>query len=600
MARTKSTAVIQPNLGLFYDRARIALSPRSLQDGLNFRIKSGVISNLNLGWDRFGTFVLNGPVMMIATFEIRGGATKTVFATFTDLYQYVSSSVVSYLTPRYETGTVTRVGSAVTGVGTLWLANAKIGDQISFGTAGVVSTSATWDTITNITDDTHLTTLGSGAVGGGSAYTIRRLFTSGVADVWQHDVFVNASPSTQDELWITNGVDSIVRWNGATTQVQNMSTTMGFTAKTLRVFDNMMIFANVTQSGTLKPTDMLNSDVGQPQNVGSASTGVSSQFKAHPGVEHILRLEPIGDNLAIYSDRNRITLAQFVGDPIFFAFRQVSINVGLLAPNLVANYSAYHEFISLNSQYYFDGATLKPVNAHVWREILRQTDPSRLPISFSFFDDQNADFIWVLPTTSDTGAYPSLAFGEHFLEEPGAGLPTPHSKRTFPFTSAGSFIRATSLTWDQITTQWKDTNFRWNDRFFAGQFPYILVGDQNGKLYTLNTGQNADGAALASFVTFGRRVLGDGRIRGLVSRVYPFVQQLSTPVNVTVQLSDSGNGEPMILDTQSFDQTQPEGGHFTVHYRRGRYYEVKFGSAGPSQPWVIAGYDTDIRPGGKR
>lgn len=600
-ARSKSTAVVNPNLGIYYDRAKIALSPRMLQDGMNFRVKQGLLTNLNLGWDRFGTFQLNSSVQAIISFTITGGTEKLVFITYKDIYQYVNSTTVTYLTPRYETGTASRSGNAVVGVGTLWLANAKIGDQISFGAAGVVSASATWDTITAVTDDTHITTTGSGTVGSG-AYTIRKLFTGGQSNIWQYDVFVNASPSGVNELWMTNGLDSIVRWNGSANQVSQMSTSLGFFAKTLRVYDNMMIFGNITQSGTSKPTDIINSDVGLPQNAGSATTGLSNQFKAHPGVEEIYRLEPIGDNLAIYSKFNRITLIQFVGAPLVFVFRQVSSNIGLLGYRTVANFGNYHEFLAPTTAYFFDGATIKAINNHIWRELLRQQDPNRIQISYSHFDQQNADLLWVIPTTSDpdqTGG-PSVAAVEHYLEEPGPGVPTPYSRRSFPFTATGFFKRQAGLTWDQILTSWQNTNFRWNDRFFAASFPLNMAGDQNGKIYTFNSGQNADGVALPSFVTFSRRALGDGRVRGLLTRVYPFVSVLTTPVNVTVQLADSANGNTMISDVQSFDQTQPEGGHFTVHYRRGRFFEVKFSSIGLNQPWEIAGYDTDVRPGGKR
>lgn len=603
MATKKSTAVVQPNLGIYFDRARIALNPRMLQDGLNFRVKDGLLTNLNMGWDRFGTFTLNGPVMAIITFTIRGGSEKLVFITLKDIYQYVNDTTVTYITPRYETGTVSRAGTTVTGVGTSFLANVKAGDQIHFGNAGEVATGATWDTVTLVTDNTHLTTLGTGVVGSGN-YTIRKLFqTDQIENVWQADIFVNASPSTQDELWMTNGIDPIVRWNGSDTKVEDMTAQIGFTAKTLRVFDNMMIFANVVQGGTSKPTDFLNSNVGEPQNVGSLSSGISNQFKAHPGVEEILRLEPLGDNLAIYSKFNRVTMAQFLGDDIiFFAFRQISTSIGILAANLVANFGPYHEFLAPDSQYYFDGASIKPDNTHVWRELLRRQDPGRIQIGYSHFDQENGDLIWVIPTTGDPDpdGGPSVAAVEHYLENTGNNVPSPFSQRSFPFTATGYFKRQLGLTWDQITSQWQDTNFRWNDRFFAASFPLNMAGDQDGKIYTINTNQNADGAALASFVTFSRRAISDGRMRGLLTRVYPFVDQFTTPINVIALMSDSADGNPLITDTQSFDQTQPEGGHFTVHYRRGRYFEIKLSTDGPNAPWQIAGYDTDVRPGGRR
>lgn len=601
MAAKKTTATLQPNLGLYYDRARLAMSPRMLADGLNFRVKEGRLTNINLGYNRFGTFTLNGPVMMIKNFVIRGGSEQLVFATFTDLYRYVNDTTVVYLTPRYETGTVGRSGSTVTLVGGLFQTNnVKTGDEIYFGATGQNAPAAAWHTITVVTDETHLTTSDSGTVSTGTAYTIRKKFTGAISNTWQNDIFVNASPSTNDELWITNGLDNIVRWDGISTQAEQMSA-LGFTAKTLFVANNMMIFANLTQGGTRKPTDMINSNPGEPQNV---SSGLSEQFKIHGKVDEILRGMVLGDNLVFYSYTNdgAITLAQFVGSPLVFVFRQVTSSVGSLAGKAIADFGNYHEFLANDGQYYFDGATIKAVNKHVWRELLRTQDPGRISISYAHFDEENGDLIWVFPTTADPNSNggPAFASVEHYMEDPGVGLPSPFSRRSFPFVTTGYFKRQTGLTWNQITDQWQNVNFRWNDRFFFASFPLNLGGTFDGKIFSVNTSQDADGAALPSFVTFGRRVLSDGRMRGLVSRVYPFVSTFTTPLNVTVQLSDSADGEPMILDTQSFDQTQPEGKHFTVHYRRGRFFEVKFSTNGPAQPYSIAGYDTDHRKGGKR
>lgn len=602
MASKKSTAVIHPNLGLYFDRSRVAMNPRMLQNGINFRVKEGFLSNLNIGWVRFGSFTLNGPVTMIASFIIRGGTEQLVFATYTDIYKYVNDTTVEYLTPRYETGTASRSGNTVTigGGGNLTTGGVAINDEISFGAAGENDPNATWHLITNVVSSISLTTATSGTVGSGP-YTIRKKFTGNAENIWQYATFINASPSNEDELWITNGIDPIVRWNGSDDQVEEVQG-LGFTAKTILVFNNMMIFGNLVQGGTSKPTDIINSDVGQPQNAGAASSGLSSQFKVHSGFEEILRLEVIGDNMAIYSKLNRLTLAQFVGDPLIFVFRQVSSATGLLATNLVANFGSYHEFLAPDAQYFFDGATLKAANSHVWRELLRRQDTSRINIGFSHFDQENADLIWVIPTTSDANLSggPSFAAVEHYLEDVGQGLPTPYSRRDFPFTASGYFRRQQGLTWDQITSEWQNTNFRWNDRFFSASFPLNLTGSFDGKIYTINTAQDADGAALLSFVTFSRRAVSDGRMRGLLTRVYPFVTQLANPIKITASMADSAEGEAAINDTQLFDQTQPIEEHFTVHYRSGRYYEISMFTEGPNQPWSISGYDVDLRPGGRR
>ena len=108
----KSTATLLPNLGLYYDRPAIVLEPQMLAEGLNFRVKNGRLENLNLGWDQFEDFTLNGPVTMITNFRIRGGTEQLIFGTPTDLYNW-NGSALAFITPVYATGTVTVTGDGI-------------------------------------------------------------------------------------------------------------------------------------------------------------------------------------------------------------------------------------------------------------------------------------------------------------------------------------------------------------------------------------------------------------------------------------------------------------------------------------------------------
>lgn len=596
----KSSAIVSPNLGLYFDRSAIALNERMLQDGFNFRIKEGKLSNLNLGWDRFeSTIQLNGPVTSISDFVTRSGAENLIFTTLKDIYKYNSGShTVSYLTPIYSTGTASANGTAVTGIGTDWDPNVKAGDQISFGNANQTSVSATWFTILTRNSDTSLTLTASAGVIGAGVYTIRKLFTGDLQDIWVSDTFLNESGTGTDWWFVTNGLDNIMRWDGSTAQVQDAG--LAFKAKALVTYSNMMIYGNLNQGGTNKPADMINSQIGLPADV---SGGLSEQFKVHGEVGGIRAMVPLGDALAMYSP-NVVTVAQFIGDPLVFTFRQAISGIGTSGTRAVADFGNYHEFVGADSLYQFDGATVKEIGQHVWRDILRAQDPIRIGFTFHHFDDENAELIWVVPATIDPGAgvdtvAPSQAYTEHYLEEVG-DQPKPVSARRFPFTSSGYWSRATSLTWADLTSAWSSYSFRWDDKFFFSAFPLNLVGDINGKLYTLNTSQNADTAALPSFVKFGRRAVIDGRLRGMVSRVYPFVSAYVNPLDVTVHLSDHAMGTSTISAEFSFDQTLPEGGHFVSVFRRGRYVEIEYGTDGPGEPWELSGYDLDIKKGGAR
>lgn len=600
MAKSDSTATLLPNLGLYYDRPTSVLEPQMLAEGLNFRIQNGRVNNLNLGWDQFEDFTLNGPVIHISNFRIRGGVEQLVFATTTDLYNWNGSTLV-YITPTYVTGTAAASGTAVTGTGTNWDPTVKAGDFIAFGANDENDPDADWFEIDTVTNDTSITLTETAGTVADGPYTIRRTFTGDEADIWSSVVFLGIG--AEDDYWIaTNGVDDIVSWNG-TDDFAELQEGLGITkVKCLAIYSNMVIYGGFEEGGESKPNSIINSDAGSPFDI---SSGLSEQFKIHANPDGIHCMYPLGDNLVIYSPRT-IVLAQFVGDPLIFVFRTASQGTGPLSSRAVADYGDRHEFLGFDIQYRFDGVALSETGYNVFREVIRRNDPLRRHFALAHFDEENGDLIWLIAQTSDAGAgddtaSPEEAYVQHYLEDTPENRDFACSRRELPFISSGYYFRQAGLTWDQITETWEQLNFRWNDQFFASAFPLNLFGGTDGKVYTINTSQNMEGGgALASFVRFGKRAVGDGRMRGLVRRIYPFVEQFTTPLNVTLYLSDHLGGPATITDTQSFDQSLPEGGHFVSPFRRGRFMQVEFGTDGPSQPWQLEGYDVQVDPGGYR
>jgi hypothetical protein len=136
----KSTAIVQPNLGLYFTQPGLATPVRALVDGNNFRIKYGRIDTSSLGWNKFSEdWTLDGRVMLIDNYVPRAADPELLFADPTDIYLYdATGDTVVYLTPRYEAGTAAASGTAVTGMSTAWDTNDNVlaGDQISFGAAG--------------------------------------------------------------------------------------------------------------------------------------------------------------------------------------------------------------------------------------------------------------------------------------------------------------------------------------------------------------------------------------------------------------------------------------------------------------------------------
>ncbi len=585
-------------------------------DCLNVRVKNGIISNLNIGWERFDAYTLNGPVTLIDNFFLRAGTQILIYGTPKDLYQYDEvAATVAFITPITTTGTV-EIGagdlSEVVGTGTTWdTAGAnrlKINDEIYVGTAGETDPDATlnggWRRVTAVTDDTHVdvTPAFSGAIAASTVYTARKTFVGTIFDYWRTQTFPKAQPADEDEWWATNGgADYGVDWNGTDAQV-TLNDTMGFKFKEIGLFKNMMIYGNLSlDSGEARPNSIRNSAISEPANV---STLEAAEFVVNDGVDPLVGLFTLGDNLIVYGDRSA-TIVQFVGVPLLFIFRVAISGIGPLTGRMIADFGDFHEFLGADAAYRFDGISVTEIGFHVWREFLRIQDPKRIELGFSHFDEENGDLLWIMPLSTDADTIdgqPETSLVEHYLEDVGERNPTPHTKRTLKMTASGFFERLNTLTWAGMTNAWQTYNFRWNDQFFQSAFPFNLFGDQDGKIYTLNTIDTHDGTAVNSFARFRRVALVDGRLKGLLKRIYPFARKFGSAaynLEVRVKTADFPAGDLVTEATENFDITHA-GKHFVSPFVIARYVEVEFGTVGPNHPFELEGYDTDAIPAGEQ
>lgn len=602
MRQRRASAVADVSFGLDFSRPPIALLDGALQDGMNFRVRLHRLTNDKVGWVRTSLPTLNGPVMHIATYRNRAGVQKTVFATFTDLYQATSLTAVSYLTPRYATGTVD-VSAADPAVVTdasgtpNWITNGiNSGDQIHFGNAAQTSTAAVWYTIDTVDaeDQLTLTTAVAGAPLAGQAYTIRRLFTGDDTNLWEDVMWIDTG-SAADYMYLTNGKDAIMRWDGSASQVEESAA--DFLARHLAIYSNMLIFGDITVAGNDLPGDVRTSTVGDPENT---TSGLASQFKVHDSFEPILHMKALGDNLAIYSgpDPGSIVLAQFVGDPIVFLLRKAVSETGPISARVVADLGDFHQFLAGDIGYRFDGAGLLPYGEQVWQKFLGLRDPSRQHLAFHAFVEEHGEVIWAVPLPDDAAlspvASPTTAFVAHYAETKTQNQPDPFSRRSFPFLSEGFLANTTTTTWDDLSGSWDSNASAWNDTSLLAAFPQPIVGNHLGETFFLYQGHTADGTLLPSYVHFGRRPLNDGVERGLVCRIYPFARELvdeGTNLDVVLHLADSAHGEAVESEPYPLDLSLPEGEFFISPFRRARYVETEYQMNDVDGVWELAGYD---------
>ena len=607
----KPAPVLKPNLGVQYNVPPIQIPNRGLADCLNVRIVEGDLTNANVGWSPFSpNWTLNGPVTLIDQYFSSSGSQKLLLASTTDLYEWIESGdTIAYLTPRYATGTAACAATTtVTGSGTTWTTNVKAGDRIHFGSSTQRNPTATeqpggpnaaWYEVASVTNDTTLVLTAAGPNTSGAVnYTIRSVFTNDTDLTWDTDLFHRGLPGPAD-WWIgTNGVDPVCRWNGTDTQVERM-TAFGFTCRTLRRWKNMMVYGNITESGTSKRQSIRNSAFGDPFNV---STLEAAEFVAFDGVDPILTIQSLADSMVLYGART-IALASFIGPPEYIAFRQVITGLGCLSSRTVADFGDSHEFLGPDAQYRFDGVTVLEINYQVMREVIRKQDPGRLNQAQAHFAEETGEVHWIIPLATDpTNTSPARSYVENYLEIVDSQQEAPFTVCDLPATCTGYAERLDNITFDELGVPWSTLHFRFDDRFFKAAYPFNLMGTAAGEVHVLWGANSQDGAPIESWILTGTKPAIDGRVKGCVTRFYPFCHEVpgaSYDLDVTVYTADQLAGNLQPQQTLPYDLSHG-GDRFVNPYNVGRFYAVRMGTTGVDRVWTCSGWDADIAPVGER
>jgi hypothetical protein len=626
---------------VYLDRRSLDIDPRALVDCRNIRIKNGSIRQEGLGWENFPRFATDGnrinldgqQVLFVDNYTSRAGASTLIFCNQKDVFRFNQvAGTVTYLTPRYETGTCSAAGGGteVIGIATTWKTakttlpiaggygdNVKPGYEIHFGATGQDDPGAEWWEIDTISDNLTLDLLSDPGAKGSGSYTIRQTLSSDNNDIFDSAIFVSAQASggaiwasNNDIYYMTNGLE-MLEWDGSADQMVWFYP--GFVAKGLRAYKQVLVAWNVLEGGNQKSSSIRYTQLLYPRNFTDQGAG---EIKPADGIGDLHNVIPLGDQAGCYFNGD-IVLIQYVGAPLYFIARVAVPGVGLLAPRAIMDFGDYHEFLSRDSSYRFDGVTLVPSMHQVFREVLRTAHPNRSGHAYCYMDEENGEVIWSLPLNADgqdDDQPPTTAYVQHYLEDIGPSLPTPMTIRDFPFTALGEFRGSTTsglLFSDYPETPegtFAENALQWDDRTFSATFPFVIAGDANGDVWILNTQNTQDGVGFASFARFPRVALGNGDIKGLVRRIEPHTTRRqgagNYPLNVTLRIFDFVDGDEIQVTTEEFGLTH-QGLRYVPVRAGGRFGEVEFGTDGvaagvPATPWDLSGYGILVDAMGSR
>jgi hypothetical protein len=666
-----SPGVGAPFLGLFLDRPAHLIPASGFSACNNVKIYLNTVTNWQCGWLTYqdntnyppASAITGGGIFQLST----AGYQILIVANTTDIYAYAGSSPPSgyfdhsfgpdFITPVYITGTVDNDGAGnLTGHGTAWNTaigtgfrkNMRPGDYIYLNNPGSTTINAPsdahWHKIATVVSDTSATIVDAGPVIAGQTYTLRQCLQ---ANSENHRVscetFPNAgAPDNQDLFFLTDfggtqrftSTDPIVIYD-PTKRFATYFSTAAFVCGVFRRFNNVLIYGRLSTPGGSSTTDLIQTEIASSDNglPKALSGGVTFQGTVSDGPEPILHLGVMGNTLLIYTGSNAgtsntntsstlnsngsIISAQFVGLPTVWQFQTVVRNRSPITGEMVQEFTDRHQFITTEGEYRYNGMFLQVMNDHIWRGVMQNIDGQNVKLSFSAQLPSLGEIIWYVPVVTPlTSPITLVGYCEHYLEMANSYLFKPYSQRSG--TDPGGTFDLTCFLGMNTTHDLSVTGSRGGGLFGAADGGIRLFGAG-----TINTPQ-FDAQAMVSSVTFASRVVAGERSRGLVKRIYPFLETFSIgagstgPVQsasafsltVKLQMQDRIGGATTLTDTQTIAPLGLDSGtanRFTTHYRRGRVAKITFsttghitaGNAVGDCTFVLDGYDWDLPAGSK-
>lgn len=504
--------------------------------------------------------------------------------------------------------------------------NVRAGDQIQIGQGGPQSiglNSGTYYTVASVTSNNTLilTTPYTGATASGQLYWVKQAMTNTFANTpptiqpFSSDTYLSLNgfngeaPGVQNAIavgncdcwFLTNGIDPVVQifLGGATADPNPMySRSIPFFANAVKQFRGLMVLGglNVPSLGAFQLNSIASSDDGLPSQFNS---GVAFQGLCTDGPFSITRLSVLGAVLMIYGTgewagspqtgdnmSGVVTSGSFVGGTIIWSFSDVVQTRGPVAGGAVAVFSDRHQFLAVDGEYRYNGLFIQVMNDQVFRQVMKGFDTLRPNACFATIIPTTGDLIWTIPQTTDPSGhlYASTAIVEHYMEQANSYLFKPITQRDFPFLCTGAYQPQT-VAHGQL----------------PGNQPIYFAGDQTGKIWYLYQSNTQNGTPALATATWATRLLGDGRIRPLVTRIYPEIEYIAGggSVSITLTLQDAAAGPVTITDTKTFNPNYAGNIYFTTPYRRGRYGSVTMSDTA-GLGWVAEGYLLDVAQGGGR
>jgi len=278
-------------------------------------------------------------------------------------------------------------------------------------------------------------------------------------------------------LYITNGKNRPLQWtgSGAFADLSGHANITGNNLTTVRSvvgYAGRLFLANITDSNADYPQTIAWSAAGDFDNW----TGVGSGTLHIPDLQgEILRIEPVGSVLAIFSE-NTIGLLNYVGGEVLFSPVIHIQDSRLISGRTVVSVGPYLLYMSQENIYLYDGSrVVQPVGDAIHLSYRVDLSAENSPKGFAFHDAAKRRVYWAVPTGADANEVFMLEYDVWDLSK----LTWTKLELTNRPTCFGFYKQPDDLTWESGSIAgitYEEMMGTWEDTTNSQDFPILVHG----------------------------------------------------------------------------------------------------------------------------
>jgi len=343
-----------------------------------------------------------------------------------------------------------------------------------------------------------------------------------------------------DTIYMTNGVDQIVQYDGST--VSNFDIDINGAGPANDVDYCKMLFLYKERLVILAPSET----TPKPQRarwpkIGDPTDWTNDGYVDAPTDEHIVTAGFIGDDLIVLFQRSVWKLRYTADSSLPFVWEQISPMKGAAATHSIGKYSNHLTALEQTGLVITDGLDIKTLSDKLPGFTLTS---SVTDYDYAFnIDVTMLDQAW-LSYVSLGGSSSDRVLCRDYKEQS-------WSEFIMSFLVFGSFVESIDPTWDEMgEVTWDEAERTWDDLASQAGYPTVLGGKSTGYIYQMNYGTTDDTTAISFAAKSGR--WNPFEEQGMKARMGWIDFLVNTDPSATITINFYKNTEVVAYKTATF------------------------------------------------